>query len=304
MKHIFKLTLLLLCGVCLFTACDDDRDSNPTLAQPTSFTLNSPSYAQSLVDLATTTSLPLTWSQPNYNYNAVATYQIQVGVVKGGNIQWQVDDNGANIFLATSYSVCEANIDGEEIAEAICKIDGFKKPADYVDQGMREIAIRVCATINDANKAIIPNTEILSNAITFKHMQAYNAVKDRTAIWVIGNCSGWKEPAEGNAADLEAWKMMETDIESKVWIGTFDMPDGELTFRFYSKLDGWDGGHSIGFKEEDQATDVNFDANGIYEGKCVTPGKGSWNFKNFTACKLKLTVDLKKDEVKFEKVTE
>ena len=56
MKHIFKLTLLLLCGVCLFTACDDDRDSNPTLAQPTSFTLNSPSYAQSLVDLATTTS--------------------------------------------------------------------------------------------------------------------------------------------------------------------------------------------------------------------------------------------------------
>ena len=33
MKNIFKSSLLLLCSVCLFAACADDNDSNPTLVK-------------------------------------------------------------------------------------------------------------------------------------------------------------------------------------------------------------------------------------------------------------------------------
>ena len=33
---------MLLSMALVFTACEDDRDSNPTLVQPTTFTLNNP----------------------------------------------------------------------------------------------------------------------------------------------------------------------------------------------------------------------------------------------------------------------
>ena len=35
MKKIIKSAMLLLCSVCILTACEDDRDSNPTLQKPT-----------------------------------------------------------------------------------------------------------------------------------------------------------------------------------------------------------------------------------------------------------------------------
>ena len=37
MKNIFKSSLLLLSSICLFAACADDNDSNPTLVMPTTF---------------------------------------------------------------------------------------------------------------------------------------------------------------------------------------------------------------------------------------------------------------------------
>lgn len=78
MKNIIKSTALLLCSLAFFTACDDDRDNNPTIQTPTTFVLNTPSYAQANVDLATSESLAFSWSQPDYGFPALASYQIQV----------------------------------------------------------------------------------------------------------------------------------------------------------------------------------------------------------------------------------
>ena len=36
MKNIFKSSLLLLSSICLFAACADDNDSNPTLVMAVS----------------------------------------------------------------------------------------------------------------------------------------------------------------------------------------------------------------------------------------------------------------------------
>ena len=68
MKNIIKSTALLLCSLAFFTACDDDRDNNPTIQTPTTFVLNTPSYAQANVDLATSESLAFSWSQPDYGF--------------------------------------------------------------------------------------------------------------------------------------------------------------------------------------------------------------------------------------------
>ena len=45
MKTMIKSALLLICGLSLWASCADDRDSNPTIQRPTSFTMNTPAYA-------------------------------------------------------------------------------------------------------------------------------------------------------------------------------------------------------------------------------------------------------------------
>ena len=50
------LFTLLLVGLAMFTACTDDRDSNPTVQQPSTFELNMPALGGSVYDLANTNS--------------------------------------------------------------------------------------------------------------------------------------------------------------------------------------------------------------------------------------------------------
>ena len=77
MKKIIKSTLMLFCGVCLFTACSDDLSNNPTLLNPTAFTLNQPAYSASNIDLAKSNGLNFSWSQPNYGgFPVAAEYQM------------------------------------------------------------------------------------------------------------------------------------------------------------------------------------------------------------------------------------
>lgn len=64
MKKMIKSALLLLCSVCILTACEDDRDSNPTLKQPAegSLVLNKPSLQNAIFDLANSSTVNLTLS--------------------------------------------------------------------------------------------------------------------------------------------------------------------------------------------------------------------------------------------------
>ena len=64
MKNIIKYYAILLCGLLAFASCSDDRDSNPKLQSPTTFTLNAPIYGSSAINLATSTALNFVWSQP------------------------------------------------------------------------------------------------------------------------------------------------------------------------------------------------------------------------------------------------
>ena len=130
------------------TSCQDDRDSNPTIGKPTQFVVNTSPVAGQYIQLSPDNKVNLTWSQPNYGYNAMATYQIQVGINNGSDITWSTKD-GADKYLETTYTMCNADISGEEIAEAICEIDGFADEDHYVDMGFREIAFRVKSSIQE-----------------------------------------------------------------------------------------------------------------------------------------------------------
>ena len=232
--------MMLALSLVAFTACDTDRDDNPVLGpgnMPTEFVLNESPLSNQFIYISKDNNLKLSWSQPNYPINTVVNYMVQVGLVQGGSIKWN-EEGGQPQFLETSVTTCTATLSGEEISQAINHNDGITDENNWVDPGYREIAFRVCANIQTTTKVEVEGTRIFSNAVTFKKMRPDNSVKGLASLYVIGNCSGWTEPAKGNAEALAAWRIMETEIGSKIFHGVIDMPDysgDALTFRFYTK---------------------------------------------------------------------
>ena len=62
MKKIFFYAMMLVTCSVAFTSCNEDRDSNPMLIQPTEFVVNTPVFGDGLVNLSTNRSINLTWS--------------------------------------------------------------------------------------------------------------------------------------------------------------------------------------------------------------------------------------------------
>ena len=299
MKKILSLALMVLGGFAMLTSCSTDNDYNPTIKSPTKFSINESPVADQYIQLAQDNNVNLTWSQPDYGYNAFATYQIQVGLVKDGQVTW-FEKDGQPKFLATTYTVCNANINGEEISEALCALDGFKYAEDYVSQGFREVALRVYASINTSMKAEVTGTGILSdNYVTFKHMAAYNAIKSPGYIYLVGNCTDWQTPNAGNTEHYSTWRLFEKDdaIGSKVYYGTFTLPAG-AQFRFYRALTGWDQ-DSMGPQVDDAGVESAF-VNGAFEGTIMTnKAKGTWLFSSFEGGSVSMVVDLNQNKVNF-----
>ena len=98
---------MLLGMVLVFTACEDDRDSNPTLIQPTTFTLNNP--VNNNVDLYRSTAIPFTWSQPDYGgWPAAVDYQFEVSPTNDWTTsvsQAKADETGMTV---ATYDVIKA----------------------------------------------------------------------------------------------------------------------------------------------------------------------------------------------------
>ena len=281
----------------LFAACNSDRDDNPKLGPnhtATDFVVNTSAVADQYIQLSPANNVNLTWSQPNYGVNTVVNYKVQVGLVDNGSVKWSDE------YLETSYTSCNAQLSGEEIAKAICKLDGFKTEDDYVDMGFREIAMRVAANIQTTTSQLVEGTEIMSNVVSFKHMAAYCNIPTKAKLFIIGSCCNWPEPVASQKQTLidGGWFVEETEIGSNKFHGVVEMPAGDLTFRFYSKLTGWGSDDnpegSIGQQAKDEAKEFTLP----HSGTCM-PGKGSWTFTGFPGGKLEITVDLNNKNVSF-----
>lgn len=130
MKNIFKSILLLLCSVCLFAACADDNDSNPTLTIPATFQLNTPAFAKANTVLATSTELPFTWSQPDYGgFPVAAQYQMEFSINQSFTTsvaQAEADETGATIpdyvALDQIYNGCSGSVNPSLLARGLQQI--------------------------------------------------------------------------------------------------------------------------------------------------------------------------------------
>ncbi len=297
MKTKYLSSVLIAAFAMLFAACNSDRDDNPKLGPnhtATDFVVNTSAVADQYIQLSPANNVNLTWSQPNYGVNTVVNYKVQVGLVDNGSVKWSDE------YLETSYTSCNVQLSGEEIAKAICKLDGFKTEDDYVDMGFREIAMRVAANIQTTTSQLVEGTEIMSNIVSFKHMAAYCNIPTKAKLFIIGSCCNWPEPVASQKQKLidDGWFVEETEIGSNKYHGVVEMPAGELTFRFYSKLTGWGSDDnpegSIGQQAKDEAKEFTLP----HSGTCM-PGKGSWTFTGFPGGKLEITVDLGNNTVSF-----
>ena len=94
----------------LFSACETDRDDNPTYHDASTFTLNEPENR--VYDLGANDTIRLTLTQPDYGYTAATTYTVQVGL--DSNF---AEDNYTS--LSTTYSSTSIALRPNEVNEAL-----------------------------------------------------------------------------------------------------------------------------------------------------------------------------------------
>ena len=217
MKNIFKSSLLLLCSICLFAACADDNGSNPPLVMPSTFQLNTPAYAQANTDLATSTALPFTWSQPNYGgFPVAAQYQMQFSLTQNYTTsvaEAEADESGATIAdyvaLDQIYNGCTGSVDAAQLARGLQQLaqwDADKVPAS--------------TTIYARLAADYANQVIYSNIVPITVVPYYVELKN---------------------APIELWFLLGSDIADGSWgsdIGSAVIPMQPVEGEEYDKKTG------------------------------------------------------------------
>lgn len=152
MKKVINMLLLSVLSLPLFTACETDTESNPTLNEPTSFVLNVPSYATNNVyDLKNSKTLEITCSQPDYGVPMATTYSVQVSL--DAEFAEKTDESAANyVELGTTYTTAKMAVDASEVNSAILQLwDAKHEGVDFPAEPMK-VYIRLRALITDSNR--------------------------------------------------------------------------------------------------------------------------------------------------------
>ena len=185
MKNIIKSALLVVMSLTLMTACSDDNDSNPTIQSPTEFKLNTPALENTPIDLANSSKIILTCSQPNYGYTASVQYTVQVAT----------DENMTDaVELSETSNSAKVEIDANLLASTLTNI--------YVQKGKTEADFpmdvkayfRLKANIVTSNGNVVEGTEILSNVVSLNQIHllfSLPAVNLPKNVYVTGSFCDW-----------------------------------------------------------------------------------------------------------------
>lgn len=213
MKKIFRSTLLVLCAAGLFAACDSDNDDNPTLTAPTEFKLNVPALADGATyDLAHSTQLEFTCSQPDYGFPAATKYVLSYSI--------HADMSGAT-EVTTSYTSTVMAVDAAELAAGLTSQELAAGATE--DQFPMDIPVYVqaTATMQTAMGGDIEGTAITSNVVKLNSVRLLYSLPPVTApadLYVTGASRNWSWDnaqqmivVNGNASEF--WRLVYIDGE-------------------------------------------------------------------------------------------
>ena len=185
MKKIFSFAVMLLAGATLFTACESDNDSNPTMKSPTTFVLNTPIMTSTTVDLANSKTIDFNWSQPDYGFPVLTTYQMQMST--------NADMSGA-VEIGESTTLANTGVDAGVMASTLTDmlINSGKSPSDFPMD--IPIYFRVKANVQNSVNEVMEGTEILSNIVKLDKVHLLYSLPPVTApdhLYLIGSFNGW-----------------------------------------------------------------------------------------------------------------
>ncbi len=234
---------MLLSMMLVFTACEDDRDSNPTLVQPTGFTLNNP--VNNNVDLNHSTSIPFTWSQPDYGgWPAAVEYQFEVSPTDKWTIsvaQAKADESGltmANYDVVKGvFAGCSGDLSAVQLAKALVRIQKWTEDSVIPDE--MTVYLRLSASTPGAQT-------IYSNVLPIKVRPYYINADEVYDVWyLIGDCIGdgsWHNDGVANVGEslIPMYPAYDTDgtfMAGSMYVGYF--PEGGQ-FKFVHIPGSWD----------------------------------------------------------------
>ncbi|WP_251623515.1 SusE domain-containing protein [Odoribacter lunatus] len=181
MKKIFVSALLLISSMCIFTACDDDRDSNPTIQEPETFVLNTPAYAASEIDLASSKKINFTCSQPEFGYTAAVTYQLQLSLSNSFTLsvdEAEEEEVPDYAVVDETYTSCIIACDASLFSKAVMQLGQWEE--DDVP-ALQPITVRLVANVDKYSVA--------SNTVDMNVIPYYVELKDALPqLWFfVGN---------------------------------------------------------------------------------------------------------------------
>lgn len=280
MKNKYMMGALLLGIISLFASCSDDNDSNPTLIQPTEFTLNTPEYINSTIDLEKSTGLELTWSQPKYtadNAPINATYEVQVSPTNNFTVSTDeaaADESGEKVpdyaVLSNTTQKCDISASAEEMDKALVKILKWTEENVPAEQ---EMYVRVNAYILEDTKRLNP---IASNSVMLKVKPYYIELKDATpTMWyLVGNMFGakWANDKSIGVDALPMFLQPNFAYDKKTGAGVIEYTNYFLTGDYNDKAESADAGFKI--LPASFNWDFSMNADAAQKGTIVYRGNG------------------------------
>ncbi|MGR7813125.1 SusE domain-containing protein [Lacinutrix undariae] len=202
MKKIINTSILALCALLVFTACDDvelvqiDPNANVTvMLSETTVTLTE--------DTATDNTVVVSWDEPDFGFNAAPTYNILIDV-EGGDF--------ANAQIIPVATATEKTFTVSELNNKLLTLGLTPNTEDNVN-------IKIEVTLSDSQK-IYSNTAIL--AVT-----PYSSLLDLTSSWgLVGSATPGAWGTE-NIPDLPLY----TTGSAGVLVAYVTLRDGEIKFR-------------------------------------------------------------------------
>lgn len=261
MKKIFNILLLAAFALPMFTACETDDESNPTLKEPSTFVLNVPAYATNNVyDMKNTKTIELSCSQPDYGFTAATTYNVQVAL--NPEFTETTEESAANYTeLTTTYTTAKMDVVGSELNTAILDLWSVQNEGVDFPTNPISVYIRLKATITGSNRGVC-----LSNTIELPKVLGNSSI-DKLEVpktmFVTGSMLD---------ADWKVWKpmVMVSGLDGQFWSLVYFGAKDE--FKFGTKEDEYIGADDARVTLSDKA---NAGATGIAGGN-ISVATAGW----------------------------
>lgn len=208
-----------------FTGCKEMADENPVYSGHEGVIqenfLNQPALKNQYINFTEeekTGTLHLTCSQPNFGYNALATYKVQVSLDE--TFPETINGEEGYIELKQDFYDC-ANINptNHAVAAALEKLSGVQDEADmYLVENYQTLFFRLRAYISQTPD----NSQFISNAVQYDYMKA-----SYYAVWKVGEPTGWYLRGDMNGWGSPSNYEFVSGEDEDTWIlSPVPVPDG------------------------------------------------------------------------------